>query len=761
MQGGVIGGICLLAFLLSKGRAEETNGLNDNKLENPSDLKNELVVTESNSQDDDDDDRSGAISQSASRNVGGSSLPQAEAGVNSDSGLYNPGANSYPYSPSYSYSSGVNLPRPQADTGYNKATYEGSSGTFSTQQSSPIAFEDAKSRTILPHEYIFPNKMPGGENVIQCTKENEFHHFWSEGVDCMTCICVNEYGVLTPVCASCGGCRKPSPYHPEYIPELPVPIPVKPATPETIPMIPEPYSPEPERPNPEPNLEIPTPEPYPKYPAPIPGPSPLPDSFPEPIPTLPPQPAEASCSPLPNGQPFTNPLHPCQICTCKESDVSGNVDVQIECKENPQCISPVDLTTLPPLPEVPVPIPLPICEKFPEHVLFPHPTDNCKLCKCSKRDTDNGSSEQVLTCYPHPDCIPKPEPATEAVPSLPMPLDPQRVKPAPEPELIPSEPLKGQLEPIEPVPLPEIVTIEPLPWPPITTVSPGPPLPMLAPPPGPLPGPSPHESCRPYPPNQTFQHPWDECQICLCTEATAVGMVTVEVNCYTKPACCIEPPEPVKSAISGYSRQYAAVAPDAQSLSAATSTFRPPSIYPSYTPRTVNYPGTNQVSAADGLKQGYSIQTYPMLQTDTGYVEPPPHYPYQRNYQPPFVNQEYPEYPPRIKVPPASYKPNQFAYPPNYQYAPGDAMENNYAGPQGHYQPYDPRFQTVPSAYPAPTMYQRPNYDRPPVYPPAPSRDVYGKPNQKQIGANVQNVQSNYLGNAVRTISDDDEPDDS
>lgn len=110
----------------------------------------------------------------------------------------------------------------------------------------------------------------------------------------MTCICVNEYGVLTPICASCGGCRKPSPQYPERIPDLPVPIPVQPATPESIPMIPEPFSPEPDRPIPEPNLEIPTPEPYPKYPAPIPGPSHLPDSYPEPIPTLPPQPAEGN-----------------------------------------------------------------------------------------------------------------------------------------------------------------------------------------------------------------------------------------------------------------------------------------------------------------------------------------------------------------------------------------------------------------------------------------------------------------------------------
>ena len=674
MQGGVIGGICLLAFLLSKGRAEETNGFNEYKFETPSDLK----------------------------------------------------------------------------SGFNMATYEGP----------PYMFLNAKSRMIQPHEYIFPNKMPGYENVIQCTKENEFHHFWSEGVDCMTCICFNEYGILTPVCASCGGCRKP---YTEPIPELPVPIPVQPATPKPTPIIPEPYftpvkpEPIPEKPIPEPNLEVPTPQPYPKYPT-TPGPS----QITELIPTLPPQPAQATCNPLPSGQPFTNPLHPCQICICTESDMSGKGDVQIECKENPQCISPVDVNTLPPLPDAPMPIPLPICEKFPEHVLFPHPTDTCRLCKCSKRDAESGLPEQLITCYPHPDCTVKTEPVTEPVPSLPIPLDPYKEKPNPEPGPIPSEPMKGLLEPIiEPVPLPEIVTVEPLPWPPITTVSPGPPLPALTPPPGPLPGPSPHESCRPYPPNQTFQHPWDECQICLCTEATAVGMITVEVNCYTKPSCCIEPPDSVKSAISGYTRQYPVIsnplllpAPDA----VVTSTFRPPSIYPSYTPRPANvYPGTNQVAGADSVKQGYSPQTYPVLQTDTGYVDPSSNYLYPRNYQPPFVNQQYPEYPPRMPLRPGSFKLDDFGYQQNYQYAPGDAMENNYPGPRGHFQSYDPRFPPVnaPSAYPA--MYQRTSYDKPPAYPPTPSRDVYGKPNQKQIGANVQNVQSNYLGSPARSKSGKDE----
>ncbi|KAF9414735.1 hypothetical protein HW555_007431, partial [Spodoptera exigua] len=61
--GGVIGGICLLAFLLSKGRAEETNGFNEYKFETPSDLKSVCK---------DNDRRSGLVSHSGPRSFGDS-----------------------------------------------------------------------------------------------------------------------------------------------------------------------------------------------------------------------------------------------------------------------------------------------------------------------------------------------------------------------------------------------------------------------------------------------------------------------------------------------------------------------------------------------------------------------------------------------------------------------------------------------------------------------------------------------------------------
>ncbi|CAK1594214.1 unnamed protein product [Parnassius mnemosyne] len=53
----------------------------------------------------------------------------------------------------------------------------------------------------------------------------------------------------------------------------------------------------------------------------------------------------------------------------------------------------------------------------------------------------------------------------------------------------------------------------------------------------PLPGPRPHNSCRPHVPNVPFAHPWDGCQECVCTEVYATGVINVEVNCYTRREC--------------------------------------------------------------------------------------------------------------------------------------------------------------------------------------------------------------------------------
>uniref|UniRef100_A0A2A4JKY7 VWFC domain-containing protein n=1 Tax=Heliothis virescens TaxID=7102 RepID=A0A2A4JKY7_HELVI len=813
-------------------------------------------------------------------------------------------------------------------------------------QSLPNVVTNAKSRVISPYEYVFPNQISGGENIVQCKKENEFHHFWSKAQDCLVCICLNDYGLLSPVCASCGGCNNPAPDLPEPIPPLPESITVQPATPEP----PEPSKPQ--VPPVGPELDpVPTPAPYPLYPEPLASPSPGPEIVPEPIPTLPTPTPAASCAPLPNGEPFPNPLHPCQICVCKESSLSGSPDVQIECKEDPQCTpipdvpmpiplpmcekfpenvlfphptescklckcaksvseaglpeqqltcyphpdcipklepitepapplpipiepqnlppvpvpapepvepeketsTPVQLVPLPeivtaeplpwppittvapittpgppaqslsrrpgplpgpsphesclpyppnqmfqhpwdecqvcmcseavaagvtnvevncytkpsccieppdavkkascaplpngepfpnplhpcqicvckesslsgspdvqieckedpqctPIPDVPMPIPLPMCEKFPENVLFPHPTESCKLCKCAKSVSEAGLPEQQLTCYPHPDCIPKLEPITEPAPPLPIPIEPQNLPPVPVPAPEPVEPEKETSTPVQLVPLPEIVTAEPLPWPPITTVAPittpGPPAQSLSRRPGPLPGPSPHESCLPYPPNQMFQHPWDECQVCMCSEAVAAGVTNVEVNCYTKPSCCIEPPDAVKK---GFNLPYpglgnAADSPDVPpgpQTGVISSTYKPPSTYISYTPRPVSTYPSNKAVVETLAPPGFSSQSYPII-PETGFGDPTSSYPYQPNYPSPYVNQQYPEYPPRLPQPASSYKPSSFVYPPNYQYG------------QGGYK-YDPRFSVVSSPNVYPPMY---GYDIPPGYPP-------------------------------------------
>ncbi|CAH2986070.1 unnamed protein product [Chilo suppressalis] len=58
------------------------------------------------------------------------------------------------------------------------------------------------------------------------------------------------------------------------------------------------------------------------------------------------------------------------------------------------------------------------------------------------------------------------------------------------------------------------------------------------------PYPAPNESCRPFTPRQPFQHPWDDCQVCICTESVAHQRVTIEINCFSKPDCCIEYAKP-------------------------------------------------------------------------------------------------------------------------------------------------------------------------------------------------------------------------
>lgn len=47
---------------------------------------------------------------------------------------------------------------------------------------------------------------------------------------------------------------------------------------------------------------------------------------------------------------------------------------------------------------------VPLCEKFPKNVLFPHPMDACKLCKCEEDMTLQGFLEPKIICMPNPEC---------------------------------------------------------------------------------------------------------------------------------------------------------------------------------------------------------------------------------------------------------------------------------------------------------------------------------------------------------------------
>ncbi|XP_047511124.1 uncharacterized protein LOC125053673 isoform X2 [Pieris napi] len=573
------------------------------------------------------------------------------------------------YKPDFGYASAT------ADTSgwgpYGPGTYPDQSYTGEAQAQSSFSvgyYEPGRARQFLPQEYIIPHSTSGQE--IVCMRAGDLYSILTIDNRCLICTCSEVLGQLAPVCAGCDSC-----------------------------------------------FAVPLPEPEP---VPEPLPVPIPEPAPEPL----------SCSPLPEDTPFENPLNPCQICICAHVfNAIGQPDIQIDCQENPECRLPNDIPQIPPIPEPPVPVPMPLCEKFPSEILFPHPTESCKICKCVVEILSFGIPEQRILCMPIPECEqswpepepwpiqeiwppgPEPYPIIEPVPNIPEPWPiPEILPPAPEPwpiiEPLPPapeiwpvpEPLPPpprpwpiiepepvpiiEIEPVpiietEPWPIPETLPPAPEPWPIIEPLPPAPePWPVLEPlrpPPGPwpiiepdpwptpdtpppeswqvieplppmpepvpepwyppepvepwpviepipepwptpeylpwppsepeiwpvpeplppapepwpipeqyppapepwpiqplpepvppepepqplpwppvvpdaplspLPGPPPHQSCRPYPPNMPFQHPWDECRVCVCSEFHAIGITNIEVNCYTKPSCCIELPFP-------------------------------------------------------------------------------------------------------------------------------------------------------------------------------------------------------------------------
>ncbi|XP_045487036.1 uncharacterized protein LOC123689722 isoform X3 [Pieris rapae] len=572
---------------------------------------------------------------------------------------------------------------------YGPESYPDQSYTAEGQASMSLAFyEPGRVRQILPQEYIIPQSTSGYDEIV-CRRAGDLYSILTLDNRCLICTCRAVLGQLRPVCTSCDACFA---------------------------------------------LPLPEPEPEP---------------IPVPIPVPPPEP-QLSCSPLPEDTPFQNPLNPCQICICAHVyNAIGQLDIQIDCQDNPECRLPADIIPIPPMPEPPVPVPMPLCEKFPSEILFPHPTESCRICKCVVEILSFGIPEQRIICIPIPECeqswlepepypiiepvpepepwpipeplpsppepwpivepepwpipdilppapepwpiieepwpipdiqppesweiieplppmpepwypdepiepwpviepLPEPWPAPEYPPWPPQPSEPEiwpdieplppapepwpipeqyppspepwpipeqyppapepwpipeqyppapepwpipeqyppapepwpipeQYPPAPEPWPIPEQyppapepwPIPEQYPPTpEPWPIPEQYPPAPEPWPipeqyppapepwPIQEIELPEPMPLPEPQPlpwppvlpdaslSPLPGPPPHQSCQPYPPNMPFQHPWDECRVCVCSEFHAIGITNIEVNCYTKPSCCVELPFP-------------------------------------------------------------------------------------------------------------------------------------------------------------------------------------------------------------------------
>ncbi|XP_026331607.1 uncharacterized protein LOC113238960 isoform X2 [Hyposmocoma kahamanoa] len=341
---------------------------------------------------------------------------------------------------------------------------------------------NAFSRIVPEEEVIYPDEIPGAENSVVCGRIGELHHLWMASYQCLVCVCAEDRGQLRPACARCADCRTPDSLRPE-------------STQTISPLIVETQS----------SSESP-----------------------------------ASCNPLPVNKEFQNPLNPCQVCVCQQT---SRHDVKITCQESPQCVIPANVPTIPPMPVPSEPVSLPLCNKMPQNVLFPHPTESCKLCKCFVQRSPPEMAEPHVLCQPNPDCLHPDKPSHPSGPYA-FPID----------EVIPQDPSKPDTLPYavtgyptssEAYPSPESITdhyalssltipssspssLETVPWPPYKR--------------GPLPGPPPHDSCRPFPPNTPFDHPWDECQVCVCSEAAGQNHVSVEVSCYTKPSCCIEIP---------------------------------------------------------------------------------------------------------------------------------------------------------------------------------------------------------------------------
>ncbi|XP_013173347.1 PREDICTED: uncharacterized protein LOC106122043 isoform X2 [Papilio xuthus] len=497
MQGGVLGSLCFLAFLLSSGVSGSGQNFQDqvHGLAAANALAHSMggggqgystaealaqALSNVQSQPRLNDYPSGAVSSAEA-----SALAQALGGGSRGIPGYGAGgAQSQAQAQAQAQTVGLGQARSFADALANSQALGGAYGS-----SYANAFADARTRVIPYHEYVLPYDIPGGQDIVRCTREGELHNLWTSRFECMVCACINRNGYLTPVCASCAGCLHP------YNPVPPQPIP-------------------------------PSPEPIP-LPIPLPRPQP-----------------QVSCYPLPTETPFENPLNPCQICVCHLTlDVYGQRDVQIACQENPECsitdiIVPIPSRLLPP-----VPIPMPQCERFPTDVFFPHPHDICSQCMCI---VDLATRAPHIVCSPRQNCdVPLP-PQPPFNPPVPVPPRPPGPLPGPTPHTscrpyIPNQPFGHPWDECQECVCSELYTqgvinIEVSCYTKKSCC-----IEVPEQPPYILPSPEPHENvvyieprCRYKPPLQPFVA---ECNICTCI--TVYNYVIAK--CDRQPGCGVGP----------------------------------------------------------------------------------------------------------------------------------------------------------------------------------------------------------------------------
>ncbi|XP_063635571.1 spidroin-2-like [Cydia splendana] len=240
-----------------------------------------------------------------------------------------------------------------------------------------------------------------------------------------------------------------------------------------------------------------------------------------------------------------DPYGVCQVCVCVQrygylEPVCGSC---AECDvpwPTPPTTTPAP--PYPPPPPPPPPPPTPKCDPMPTNQYFQNPLDPCQVCICKAAEDVYGRPEgPVIECTQNPNCL---IPTTPPPPGPPTPFPVCQYYPR---DIWFAHPQYACYRCKCEASFMGEVTIDCYPDPACEITTTLAPPTTAAPTPihvDPLPGPSPHPSCRPYTPGQVFQHPWDPCLECMCIEASVSGIINVQVNCYTKAECCIIPPDP-------------------------------------------------------------------------------------------------------------------------------------------------------------------------------------------------------------------------